>query len=204
LECLTKTYKNFGLRGIYKGLSLNIYRDMSAFAIYFASYEWMTRRMAKNCGYANGSRADANLSAHQLLMAGGLAGMFSWLGNYPVDVIKSRYQADGASGEREKYKNIRDCTRKSYAKDGFGVFSRGLCSTLIRAFPTNSVTLFTVAMVFRLYETLKHFQYQSASDREYIYFYAHMMEAGATVLEPLCFLDKKEVQTWRAFSLLSR
>lgn len=124
--------------------------------------------------------------------------MFSWLLNYPIDVIKSRYQADGAAGTVQQYHSIRDCIIQSYRREGGKVFFQGLCSTLIRAFPTNAVTFFTVAMVFRFYGFLS--QIQGHSDgKEYQYFYAHVMEAGGTYLEPLCFLDSNQVQTWRAF-----
>lgn len=72
--------------------------------------------------------------------------MMSWLFLYPIDVVKSRFQAD----DRGRYKNIYDCILKSYREEGARVFAQGMTSTMLRAFPTNAVTFFTVEWVYRL------------------------------------------------------
>jgi len=79
-------------------------------------------------------------------LAGGAAGMISWLSLYPIDVVKSRFQAEDSS----KYKSTWDCAMKSYRADGWRVFTQGMVSTLLRAFPTNAITFLTVEWVFRL------------------------------------------------------
>lgn len=76
----------------------------------------------------------------------GAAGMISWLSLYPIDVVKSRFQAD----DKFQYKSTWDCIVKSYRSDGARVFTQGMVSTLLRAFPTNAVTFFTVEWIFRL------------------------------------------------------
>lgn len=80
--------------------------------------------------------------------------MFSWVLNYPIDVVKTRYQAD-LMDQQQLYKSIRHCCEYSYQKEGWRCFFQGLTPTLIRAFPTNAVTFFTVAMVYRLYRHLR-------------------------------------------------
>lgn len=72
--------------------------------------------------------------------------MISWLFLYPIDVVKSRFQAD----ESGRYRNVLDCVIKSHREEGIRVFTQGLGSTMLRAFPTNAVTFFTVEWVFRL------------------------------------------------------
>lgn len=89
---------------------------------------------------------DAN--AFHTLMAGGLAGTFSWLISFPIDVVKSRLQADGMSG-KPKYLNVRDCIRQSYHEEGIKFLSRGLFSTLLRAFPTNAACFLVVSWVLK-------------------------------------------------------
>ena len=81
-----------------------------------------------------------------VLTAGGLAGIISWVFNYPVDVVKSRIQAD-ISG---KYSGMIDCTIKSYQAEGWRVFVQGINSTVVRAFPTNAATFGAVALFSRL------------------------------------------------------
>ena len=84
------------------------------------------------------------------LIAGGVAGVASWIGNIPMDVMKSRLQADDLS--RRQYANYMDCMRKSYKEGGFRIFWRGLPATCIRAFPVNAVTFATVDIFQRIYK----------------------------------------------------
>ncbi|XP_023224537.1 mitochondrial basic amino acids transporter-like [Centruroides sculpturatus] len=138
-DCLVKMYKTEGTRGVFRGLGCSVLRDSPAFAVYFSSYEYLCRKMETQNG----------ISTPVMLAAGGTAGILSWMATYPVDLIKSRLQADGMNGER-KYKGIIDCSLKSYRDEGLKVFTRGLGSTIIRAFPTNAATFTVVTWIFRL------------------------------------------------------
>lgn len=96
-----------------------------------------------------GCEAEDSYVIPKLLFSGGMSGIVSWLSTYPVDVIKSRLQADGVGGVTQ-YNGILDCVRKSYHEEGWRVFTRGLTSTLLRAFPVNAATFATVT-VFLMY-----------------------------------------------------
>lgn len=138
IDCLRKIHKSHGIRGVFKGLPLTVLRDCPCFGIYFSSYEYLTRYMSRH-----GQRP---LTTTDLLLAGGTAGMTSWLFLYPVDVVKSRVQADlGAT-----YRSAWHCVQHSYQRDGWRVFGRGLAPTLLRAFPVNAITFLVVEWVFRL------------------------------------------------------
>uniref|UniRef100_A0A8R1DV32 Mitochondrial carrier protein n=1 Tax=Caenorhabditis japonica TaxID=281687 RepID=A0A8R1DV32_CAEJA len=126
-----------GILLIQVGFLATVARDAPAFGIYFASYEYMVRSMC-----ADGKVQ--TLSSMQLLLAGGSAGMFSWLFSYPTDIVKSRFQADNS------YKSYTDCIRRTYAERGLRSFFVGLNSALIRAFPSNAATFFTVEWTYRL------------------------------------------------------
>ncbi|XP_066145323.1 mitochondrial basic amino acids transporter-like [Euwallacea fornicatus] len=130
LDCLKSIYRKKGLRGIYKGLSLTILRDVPAFSSYFITFELITRR-----------NDDLPISTFNMLLGGGLAGVTSWVIPYPVDVIKTRLQTDGISVT--KYANVYDCLTKSVKGDGVSCLFKGIWPTVIRAFPVNAVT-FTV------------------------------------------------------------
>lgn len=58
------------------------------------------------------------------LLAGGLAGCISWALPYPVDVIKSKIQADGLAGKPYKYSGILDCAKQMQMQEGWRVFFR--------------------------------------------------------------------------------
>lgn len=93
-------------------------------------------------------------SAFYTLMAGGLAGTFSWIISIPFDVVKSRLQVDGIDG-KPKYTSAVDCMKKSYHAEGLSFFTRGLSSTLLRAFPMNAVCFLVVSYVMKAFDNPK-------------------------------------------------
>ncbi|XGW01935.1 hypothetical protein V3C99_014207 [Haemonchus contortus] len=125
-----------GYGSLNRGFLATLLRDCPAFGIYFASYEYMARQMSKDGQMES-------LTGPQLLLAGGGAGMLSWLFNYPTDVIKTRFQA-------ANYSSYMHCIRSTYREGGLRVFFTGLGSTLLRAFPSNAATFFTVEWTYRL------------------------------------------------------
>ncbi len=96
-------------------------------------------------------RHTQNPTAFYTLMAGGLAGTFSWIISFPIDVIKSRLQVDGIDG-KAKYKNAVDCLQKSYKEEGLVFLTRGLNSTLMRAFPMNAVCFLVVSYILKFFQ----------------------------------------------------
>ncbi|WJX74784.1 hypothetical protein P8452_58400 [Trifolium repens] len=123
-------WKNEGIRGIYRGFGITLLRDAPALGFYFGTYEYMREKLHPGCR----ETCEENMST--VFIAGGFAGMSSWLFNYPTDVIKTRLQAQTSSSM--KYKGILDCTLKIIKEEGSIVLWRGLGATLVRAFVMNS------------------------------------------------------------------
>nr|XP_057912225.1 mitochondrial basic amino acids transporter-like isoform X2 [Doryrhamphus excisus] len=138
LDCLARIYKREGLWGINRGMVTTFIRETPGFGFYFLAYDVLTRHL--------GCEPEDPYMIPKLLFAGGMAGIVSWLSTYPVDVIKSRLQADGVGGVN-RYSSIADCVRQSVRTEGYMVFTRGLTSTLLRAFPVNAATFATVTLV---------------------------------------------------------
>ncbi|CAD5222797.1 unnamed protein product [Bursaphelenchus okinawaensis] len=169
---------------LFRGTWITQLRDCPGLGIYFASYEYLARKMSKD------GTMEA-LTSIQLLMAGGLAGMTSWLFNYPTDVIKTRYQADDTS------QNYREVIRKAYAENGYRTFFCGFGSTLLRAFPTNAATFFTVEWTYRLlldYDLLGYIQKMTRHNKGKRYVSVYdlwqrnsflLPEAGSTYIDPM-------------------
>lgn len=124
-----------GLRALYRGFWATVARDAPAFAVYFSCYEFLLKHSKKSTP-----------STLMLLLAGGTAGAVSWLAIYPMDVIKSRIQAD------TNYNSMRQCFKHSLSEEGVGVFVRGVAPTLVRAFPTNATTFAVVTWTLWSYE----------------------------------------------------
>ncbi|KAG5674624.1 hypothetical protein PVAND_004578 [Polypedilum vanderplanki] len=137
-QALKYLWNTEGRRGVFKGLGITIARDVPGFSSYFVSFEMMMRQTK-------------DPSAFYTLIAGGLAGTFSWIISFPVDVVKSRLQVDGIDG-RPRYNGAIDCIKKSYQAEGLAFFTRGLNSTLIRAFPMNAVCFLVVSQVMKFFQ----------------------------------------------------
>lgn len=136
VDVLNQVWRSEGVRGVFRGFWPTLAREVPAFSVYFASYEWMTR-------------GDAQVPTWRLLLAGGMAGTLSWVLTYPVDVVKSRVQADGLNGS-PRYQGGLHCLRHCLAAEGPAFLFRGLSSTILRAFPTNAATFAAVAWTMRL------------------------------------------------------
>lgn len=121
-----------GLRGIYRGLSITVLRDAPSHGFYFWTYECMREQLHPGC------RKNGQESLQTMLVAGGLAGVASWVCCYPLDVVKTRLQAQSPSPSSVlKYNGIVDCFYKSVKADGYSVLWRGLGAAVARAFVVN-------------------------------------------------------------------
>ncbi|PIA65049.1 hypothetical protein AQUCO_00100493v1 [Aquilegia coerulea] len=127
-------FRSEGMRGIYRGLTITALRDAPAHGFYFWTYEYMREQLHPGC------RKSGEESLKTMLVAGGLAGVASWVCCYPLDVVKSRLQAQSEASldhPRPKYSGILDCFRKSVQEEGYCVLWRGLGTAVARAFLVN-------------------------------------------------------------------
>lgn len=138
-QCLGHIWKKGGFRGVYKGFGITAIRDVPGLASYFVSYEFMMR-------------STQNPGVLYTLVAGGMAGVFSWILTVPMDVIKSRIQADGLFGPK-RYDGIMDCIRQSYKAEGCTFLTKGLGSTVLRAFPMNAACFYVVSWFLKTFDT---------------------------------------------------
>ncbi|XP_025012552.2 mitochondrial arginine transporter BAC2 isoform X1 [Ricinus communis] len=119
-----------GLRGIYRGFSITVLRDAPSHGFYFWTYEYMREQLHPGC------RKSGQERIRTMLVAGGLAGVASWVCCYPLDVLKTRLQAQTPSSP-QKYNGILDCFQRSITEEGYRVLWRGLGTAVARAFVVN-------------------------------------------------------------------
>lgn len=143
-----------GLRGMFKGWWITLFREVPQFGIYFGTYAWLRLRLSQITG-----TSPDELGAHYLSLAGGVTGVVTWCW-YPVDVIKARIQNDGGvKGERRKYSGVMDCVRKSIRSEGVGVLFKGIQPSLVRGFFNGFATfpVFTLVSQFLNGENNYHY-----------------------------------------------
>ena len=143
LHCAQVVNKQQGLRGVFRGTIATCCRDSPGFGFYFLTYEAICRSYSKR---------QRDVPVWVLLTAGGFAGMAAWFFTYPFDVVKSRLQAQSMNPALRQYSGIVDCFRKSYWQGGIKVFTRGLSTTMIRAFPVNAVTFYAFEVFLVLFD----------------------------------------------------
>lgn len=129
-------YKMRGITGCYQGFGVTAFRDTPAFAIYFATYTLLMEYSASRKGIKQDE-----LSWVYNFFGGGIAGMTSWIFNYPVDLVKTRIQMDGVDGAERQYRSSWDCFTKAWRDGGVKLLYRGLAPSLVRAF-ANSACIF--------------------------------------------------------------
>ncbi|CAZ81765.1 unnamed protein product [Tuber melanosporum] len=128
--------KREGVRGLYLGGGVTGVRDSAGYGFYFWAYEYMKRLLRYEEAAGGGGGEGQRAASMKTLLAGGVAGCVSWLSVYPLDVIKTRVQAQG---EREGLLGNRrlgtwECAKSAYAGGGGRVFFNGLGVCMARAF----------------------------------------------------------------------
>jgi hypothetical protein len=75
VDCFKHVYQIHGIRGLYWGLAPTMCREVFSYAVYFAAYEYMKRKLMEMEYSPNTA----------MLSAGGVAGVVSWASAYPMD-----------------------------------------------------------------------------------------------------------------------
>ncbi|KAI0532675.1 mitochondrial carrier domain-containing protein [Xylaria digitata] len=125
--------KNLGLKGLYKGASACLLRDVPFSAIYFPTYNHLKKDMF-------GESPTKKLGVVQLLTAGAIAGMPAAYLTTPCDVIKTRLQVEARKGDTN-YTGLRHAAKTILKEEGFKAFFKGGPARILRSSPQFGFTL---------------------------------------------------------------
>jgi len=125
--------RHLGLKGLYKGASACLLRDVPFSAIYFPTYNHLKKDFF-------GESPQKKLGVVQLLTAGAIAGMPAAYLTTPCDVIKTRLQVEARKGDTA-YTSLRDCAQKVFKEEGFRAFFKGGPARILRSSPQFGFTL---------------------------------------------------------------
>ncbi len=150
--CMT-VWQSHGVQGLYLGGVTTILRDSIGYAFYFSSYELCRRLFAHRR-----LKSDSSARDFDILVSGGIAGIITWASIYPLDVIKTRIQAEGWQiGQTDKHQFSRSSTvvmaRKIFMAEGIVAFYRGLAVCSVRAFFVNAIQ---VVLLLPQYSSFAH------------------------------------------------
>ncbi|KAL1852631.1 hypothetical protein Plec18170_005763 [Paecilomyces lecythidis] len=142
-------YKRQGLRGLYFGGAITSVRDSVGYGFYFWSYELSKR-------YMTTENETAHQTAMKVLLCGGIAGIITWASVFPLDVVKTKLQAQtldhlrtavpsdtrpllASSVEHGRPLTSLEIAKRAYRAEGLKTFYRGLGVCSLRAFIVNAV-----------------------------------------------------------------
>uniref|UniRef100_A0A1D1ZPJ2 Uncharacterized protein n=1 Tax=Auxenochlorella protothecoides TaxID=3075 RepID=A0A1D1ZPJ2_AUXPR len=144
-DCLRHLFQTEGLRGLARGFSGTLAREIPGNAIYFSTYTALrscipgkppATRSGEGCSSAPASAPtllQRLANASSMVLAGGAAGTVMWALVLPMDVAKTRMQV-ALPGSRRNLSL--PATLRALRREG--KLYTGLAPTLVRAFPANA------------------------------------------------------------------
>lgn len=127
-----------GFRGLYKGVTACLMRDVPFSAIYFPTYAHLKKDIFNFDPLDKRKRN--RLKTWELLVAGALAGMPAAFLTTPFDVIKTRLQIDPRKGETS-YSGIFHAAKTILKEESMRSFFKGGGARVLRSSPQFGFTL---------------------------------------------------------------
>jgi len=140
-DCAKKIASQYGVRGVYQGLQATLARNIPAFGLYFYTYEGTNRFLSKP-----GQKEPSYFSC---FIGGGVSGFGFWGLLYPLEIIKTRIQADALDKKDRVYRSYMDCWVKTIRDQGIRGLFRGYVPCVVRAVPVNATVFLTVTAIKR-------------------------------------------------------
>mmetsp|Transcript_33639 Transcript_33639/g.78794 ORF Transcript_33639/g.78794 Transcript_33639/m.78794 type:complete len:215 (-) Transcript_33639:14-658(-) len=140
-NCFTTTLREEGLvKGLYKGHSAMLLREVPGNVAWFGAYEMFCRLLTPS------GKTKDDLPPYYIAAAGAMGGIAYWSAFFPADVVKSKMQTgalpEGVSSFAQTFKWL-------HRKEGIRGLYRGLGITLCRAVPSNGFIFMTYEFVIR-------------------------------------------------------
>ncbi|KAG7096881.1 hypothetical protein E1B28_004287 [Marasmius oreades] len=122
-----------GMRAYYRGLSIGLLGVFPYSAIDMSTFEALKLAYLRSTG-----KDEPGVLA--LLAFGSLSGSVGATSVYPMNLVRTRLQASGSSGHPQKYTGTWDVALKTFEREGWKGFYRGLLPTLAKVVPSVSIS----------------------------------------------------------------
>uniref|UniRef100_A0A7N0UXT0 Mitochondrial carrier protein n=1 Tax=Kalanchoe fedtschenkoi TaxID=63787 RepID=A0A7N0UXT0_KALFE len=139
LDCFAKTYRESGLRGLYRGVAPSLYGIFPYSGLKFYFYEEMKRHVPEE------HRKDITVK----LICGSIAGLLGQTFTYPLDVVRRQMQVEHLSASNNAELNgTMESLITILRKQGWKQLFSGLSINYLKVVPS-------VAIGFTVYDTMK-------------------------------------------------
>ncbi|KAF8655237.1 hypothetical protein AX16_003142 [Volvariella volvacea WC 439] len=122
-----------GVRAFYRGLTIGLIGVFPYSAIDMSTFEALKLTYLRSTG-----KEEPGVMA--LLAFGSISGSVGATSVYPMNLVRTRLQASGSPGHPQVYCGVWDVTRKTWERDGWRGFYRGLFPTLAKVVPAVSIS----------------------------------------------------------------
>lgn len=122
-----------GFRAYYRGLTIGLVGVFPYSAIDMSTFEALKLAYLRSTG-----KDEPGMLA--LLAFGSVSGSVGATSVYPMNLVRTRLQASGSSGHPERYTGVFDVASKTWAREGWRGFYRGLFPTLAKVVPAVSIS----------------------------------------------------------------
>lgn len=141
VEAIRHLYKLGGVRAYYRGLTIGLIGVFPYSAIDMSTFEGLKLAYVRSLGSSSDPDApppDPGVLA--LLLCGSISGSVGATSVYPLNLVRTRLQASGSSGHPQRYTGVWDVCLKTFERDGWRGFYRGLFPTLAKVVPSVSIS----------------------------------------------------------------
>jgi len=137
-QCAAHILRHHSWSRFFLGMQATAMRQVVGATSWFLPYEYLKARMGSD-----------SLS---VFFCGGFSSWISWTLIYPIDIVKTRLQADALCPSRRRYETFRDCAERLVRAEGVRGLFRGLGPCLLRAFPANAAGILAFESVRRRFD----------------------------------------------------
>ncbi|CUM67488.1 uncharacterized protein PRCAT00005185001 [Priceomyces carsonii] len=143
-------FQQGGLRIFYRGIFVGVSGIFPYAALDLGTFTTIKKVLAKRESKRTGIKEeDIRLPNYMVLSLGALSGSFGATVVYPVNLLRTRLQAQGTYAHPYTYNGFFDVLRKTIAREGYPGLFKGLVPNLAKVAPAVSISYF-------MYENLKH------------------------------------------------
>ncbi|KAL4863879.1 mitochondrial carrier domain-containing protein [Aspergillus spectabilis] len=116
LSTLHKIHTTSGVKGLFRGQTPTMLREFGSYGIWFSVYELLLSNLMRI-----EQKKREEIAMWKIATCGIGTGLVLWTVNYPLDVVKSKMQADGFGsgiGDERRYTSTRDVVRQTWGREG--------------------------------------------------------------------------------------
>lgn len=135
IDVVVKTVRKEGLRGLYRGHTACLMRELPGNFAWFGVYESVLRAIADNLGY----RSRKEIPLPLMALAGSIGGVAYWAVPFPFDTAKTLMQTE----DRYRGWKAKDVLKTVFKEEGVRGLYKGLLITCIRAAPAHYLIFFS-------------------------------------------------------------